>query len=52
MNKLQRIGGLPGLGYAILGLAMEAAAVAFYVGWVLPRTAWLRLTGRIPRRED
>ena len=38
-----------GLGYAVLGLACEALAVAFYICWVLPKCAWLNFTGQIPR---
>ena len=47
-QALKRIGGLRGLGYAILGWLCEGCAVAYYVCWVLPLTAWLHYTGRIP----
>lgn len=50
MNDLQRIGGLPGLGYAILGWLLEGLVIACYGCYVLPKTAWLRLSGRRPKR--
>jgi hypothetical protein len=49
---LKRRRGWNGWGDTLLGLACEGLAVACYVCWVLPRTMWLRWTGRIPRRED
>jgi hypothetical protein len=52
MDHLQRIGGLRGLGYAILGWLLEGLAVAYYICWVLPRCAWLHWTGQLPRRDD
>ena len=48
-TDLQRIGGLRGLGYALLGWLIEGVAVGYYFCWALPRMLWLRLTGRIPR---
>ena len=38
-----------GYGDSVLGWLLEAGAVVCYVCWVLPRAAWLRLTGRIPK---
>ena len=39
-----------GYGDTMLGYACEALAVVVYILWVLPRTVWLRFTGRIPPR--
>ena len=47
----QRIGGLRGLGYTLLGWGVEVFGWAYYLCWVLPRTAWLTYTGRIPPRD-
>jgi hypothetical protein len=37
------------LGYTLLRLICDAYAVGYYVCYVLPRCAWLRVTGQIPR---
>jgi len=34
--------------YTLLSWLCCAYALAYYVGWTLPRTAWLHYTGRIP----
>ena len=38
----------PGWADTLLGWACEALAVCYYVGYVLPRCAWLTWTGQIP----
>jgi hypothetical protein len=44
----QRLGGIRGLGYTLLGTAVCAYAVAHYALWILPRRAWLRWQGLLP----
>ena len=38
-----------GYGDSVLGWACEVVAIACYVCWVLPRTIWMRFTGRRPK---
>lgn len=48
----QRMSGLRGLGYSILGYTACAYALAHYVFWVLPKKAWLRYAGKMPPPHD
>jgi hypothetical protein len=45
----ERLGGLRGLGYSVLGWVACVYAIAHYALWVLPRCAWLYWSGQIPR---
>ena len=48
-QRMRRIRGWRGLGYTLLGWTLNVLAVVHYVGWTLPRTAWLSWSGQIPR---
>jgi hypothetical protein len=50
MSKAHRV--FTGWLDTLLGWACEALAVATYICWVLPKTAWLRMTGHIPRNKE
>ena len=48
-HERQRLYGLRGLGYTVLGWLACAYAVLHYVFWAFPRCAWLYWSGQIPR---
>ena len=48
----ERLGGIRGLGYTLLGITVQVYAVTFYVFWILPRAGWLYWSGQIPDPRD